>query len=317
MPEGRHVVLACDESGAKGYADQDEAFPGEVGVFAGILIPQQEREEKARLVFQALCDRYRPASGKLHIADLAPEQQEALRADVFAAIKELDVPCFWYAIHVAGLHDWHKTQRAAIAEAKSRKEAARTSPPRIKGNSPRENPSSMHVELFAGLYGHLVAFLLERDCTATDIEIRTDQIDSPIVKEFEEVANRLLNDDPVLKNVKGWDTVTKKVVEVGTVEVRLNIPDSLAVTPTVRSLSINTAAGEDGYVLAADVLANSLNYMFKNRPQEELYSPLNGPEAIAGHPIADSLAAFHDWGTGDLVGDGLYQHPKSPAKTQP
>ena len=82
MPEGRHVVLACDESGAKGYADQDESFPGEVGAFAGILIPQQEREEKARPVFQALCDHYRPASGKLHIADLAPEQQEALRADL-------------------------------------------------------------------------------------------------------------------------------------------------------------------------------------------------------------------------------------------
>src|SRR4030088_1504695 len=99
MREGRHVVLACDESGAKGYADQDETFPGEVGVFAGILIPQQEREEQVRPIFQALCVSYRPASGKLHIADLPPEQQEALRADVFAAIKQAGLPCFWYAIH--------------------------------------------------------------------------------------------------------------------------------------------------------------------------------------------------------------------------
>jgi hypothetical protein len=35
-----HVILACDESGAKGYADGDEQSPGEVGVFAGIMVPE-------------------------------------------------------------------------------------------------------------------------------------------------------------------------------------------------------------------------------------------------------------------------------------
>lgn len=34
-------ILACDESGAKGYADQDEQFPGQIGVFAGLLVPDQ------------------------------------------------------------------------------------------------------------------------------------------------------------------------------------------------------------------------------------------------------------------------------------
>ena len=115
MPEGRHIVLACDESGAKGYADQDEAFPGEVGVFAGILIPQQEREAEARPRFQALCDRYRLLSGKLHIADLSPEQQTALRTDVFTAIREMNLPCFWYAIHVSGLQNWvHHARLLAV-----------------------------------------------------------------------------------------------------------------------------------------------------------------------------------------------------------
>jgi hypothetical protein len=33
------IVFACDESGAKGYADRDEWLPGEVGVFAGIMVP--------------------------------------------------------------------------------------------------------------------------------------------------------------------------------------------------------------------------------------------------------------------------------------
>ena len=49
------IVLACDESGAKGYADKDEQVPGEVGVFAGLFAPrehvlatQQEFDDTAR-----------------------------------------------------------------------------------------------------------------------------------------------------------------------------------------------------------------------------------------------------------------------------
>jgi hypothetical protein len=53
------MVLACDESGAKGYADRDEAFPGEVGVFAGILMPEEVSREKMPdfhgLVTKSLC----------------------------------------------------------------------------------------------------------------------------------------------------------------------------------------------------------------------------------------------------------------------
>jgi hypothetical protein len=33
------MVLACDESGAKGKADRDESYSAEVGVFAGTLVP--------------------------------------------------------------------------------------------------------------------------------------------------------------------------------------------------------------------------------------------------------------------------------------
>lgn len=33
------VIFVCDESGAKGYADHEETYPGETGVFAGIMEP--------------------------------------------------------------------------------------------------------------------------------------------------------------------------------------------------------------------------------------------------------------------------------------
>jgi hypothetical protein len=304
-----NVVFACDESGAKGYADQVESHPGEVGVFAGILVPQ-EIDATARPEFQAIYDQYKPATGKLHIAELCPDQQEALRQDVYAAIRKLNLPCFWYAIHVDGLNNWHLTQKKFLDDARQAASAARQPPPRVKRNSPRDNPTSMHEELFAGLYAHLIAFLEERERKEVAIEVRTDPIDSPIVKNFEELAKRLLSDDPLLRTVKGWDTVTKQNVE-GVIEVRVTMPPSMQIEAVVTKLTINTVRDGDGYVLAADVLANSLNYLFKHRDQAELYKPLNQPAAIIKHPIAHHLAAFYDWGIGDLVGDRLYRHPKS------
>ncbi len=47
------IVVACDESGAKGYADRDERLPGEVGVFAGIMVPG-ELLESAQAQFDAI-----------------------------------------------------------------------------------------------------------------------------------------------------------------------------------------------------------------------------------------------------------------------
>lgn len=264
-----------------------------------------------KLAFDQIAVRYTPVSGKLHIADLAPAQQEALRNELFEVIKNTNLPCFWYAVHVAGLHSRHriftdilKQQGAALRAARGGAE------PRIKRGSPREEAASMHVELFSGLYSHLVAFLLERGRQGVDIEIRTDQVDTPLVKSFIEVAGDLLDNDPSVATATGYDTVEKKVV-TGSVTTTVQWPPELNVSPLVNSLSIVTMPDSDGFVLAADVLANSLNYLFKHRDADALYGPLNCVDAIANHPLAAHLDAFVNWGSGDCIGDGIYRHPKS------
>lgn len=303
-----NVVFACDESGAKGYADQTESYPGEVGVFAGILVPE-ECDAKTRLEFQSIYEKHKSTDGKLHIADLPPEHQQVLRNDVYAAIRKFKLPSFWYAIHVDGLHDWYLIQKKMLDDAKHAAAADGREPPRIKPRSRRDKPASMHEELFIGLYSHLIAFLEERKQKRLSIEVRTDQIDSPIVTNFHELAERLLSEAPLVTMTTGWDTDAKKVVG-SKIEVGFTLPSSLKIEATVERLAINTVREGDGYVLAADVLANSLNHLFKNRTSFELYGPLNHPQAIAAHPLADSLAAFYDWGGGDLIGDRLFSHPK-------
>jgi hypothetical protein len=97
------VVLICDESGAKGYADKDEEFPGDVGVFAG-LFASKEKFSAIQHEFNAVALRYVMEDGKLHIADLGKEEQGTLRKEMFALILKHGIPCFWEAIHVAGFH---------------------------------------------------------------------------------------------------------------------------------------------------------------------------------------------------------------------
>jgi hypothetical protein len=98
------------------------------------------------------------------------------------------------------------------------------------------------------------------------------------------------------------------VVE-GSIEVRIDYPPEMRFDSVVKSLTINTVAADDGYILAADVLANSLNYLFSHRDQTELYGPLNRPSAITKHPLADCLDSFYNWGSGDLMGDKMWSHP--------
>jgi hypothetical protein len=306
------VFLYCDESGAKGYANQDEAYPGETGVFAGIMVPE-ECLATVKPVFDQIAARYTPASGKLHVADLSPAQQGALRNELFVAIKSTKLPCFWYAIHVAGLRAHHQTCTDILKQQGEALRAARGGEEsRIKRGSLRQQSASMHVELFAGLYSHLVAFLLERGRQGVDIEIRTDQVDTPIVNDFTEVAGDLLDTDPSVATATGYDTVDKKVVS-GSVTITVKWPPELDFSPLVRSLSIVTMPDSDGLVLAADVLANSLNYHFKRRDADALYGPLNCKGAVAGHPLAEHLDAFLNWGSGDFIGDVMYRHPKAGA----
>lgn len=150
MTKPTKIILACDESGATGYADQQESYPGEIGVFAGILVPE-ELQSAAQSNLQAIYRYYMTATGKLHISDLPPTQQASLRNDIYCAIQSMNLPCFWYAIHVDGLNDWYLTQNNLIDDARKRDQEANPTP-RFKRGSPRDEIPSMHEELFAGLY---------------------------------------------------------------------------------------------------------------------------------------------------------------------
>jgi len=175
--------------------------------------------------------------------------------------------------------------------------------------SPRDVASSMHVALFQGLYSKIIAFCLERDQCSLHIEVRTDRVDSPLVKDFEKTANELLDFGPKITRLTGFDPVQKQTVE-GKIELRA-MPSELQIPMTVEHLEIKAVGDSDGLVVAADVLANSLDHLFRKRTPDELYQPLNCPKAFAKHPLQACLDTFHTC-DGYNFTDTFYAHPCAP-----
>src|SRR5438552_4873289 len=168
-PSPTHVVVVCDEAGAKGYADRDEQFPGELGVFAGLLLDANALPP-AQSAFDALGQQYASADGKPHITDLRPEQQNALREETFALIRAHDIPCLYEAIHVAGFYHMFRQQKEVVGRAQQ----SRQSYIKLPGNLAKALPESLHGTLFQGLYGKIVAFCADRGRTRLPLELRLD-----------------------------------------------------------------------------------------------------------------------------------------------
>ncbi len=298
-------TLACDESGAKGHSDRDEREPGEIGLFAGVLVPEALRARAEAALGEAVAP-HRQGDGKFHIADLAPPAQAALRAGVYGAVRGLRLPCFWYAIHVAGFRAHHARVAALLAGAE-----AGSPPGPVRFGSPRDHAEPLHVELFRGLYGNVVAFIEERSPGLVGMEVRTDRVDAPVARGFLREAERLLDDGPRESVHTGFHSVERRLVSTR-VTSTVSWPEGMFPTTRVDPLDLVVAPEGDPLVVAADVLANGLLHHFRRRTGAELYGELNRPAAVRGHPLAANLDTFLNWGGPDLVGDRMFRHPKAP-----
>jgi hypothetical protein len=295
------IVVFCDESGAKGYADKPERISGEIGVFAGFFVP---RSHLAQLdnAFRAALSRFRAENRKLHIADVAPEQREPLRQAVYGLLLSYRIPCFYEAIHTEGFHDIHKRQVEALKKLISSQGAsARTDRHGTKGRL-------LHAELFQAFYGRVLAFCAKAGKTALKIEVLVDRVDEAILKQFRADAKRLLEDQRRFEK-----TIRNPVTgEMSKAKITLTLVGHPPPV-TIRECLIRSATEHDELLLATDVLANSINYYLLNRPAEEKFCPLNSREAIATHPLAPLLNLHR---LARDFSDSFLAHPLNPDRAK-
>jgi hypothetical protein len=297
------IVIFCDESGAKGYADQSEQIAGETGVFAGYVV---RRSDLATVEgeLQAALSEFHKEKQKLHIADLSPEEQGVLRERVYDVLGRL--PCFYEAIHVEGFHASYERIRGAVAKAAElAKASASSTHSEIKVSKRGVEPRSLHVELFLGLYTRILTFCLDQGKTDLKIEIRTDRIDGPILEKFHKEVARFWG-DKVTVEVTGWNLRTESVVK-GSFSLTLRGKPSPFL---IQECLIRPGVSDDNLVVAADVLANSLNHLFCERGPEQRCRPLNCNDAISRHSLFASLSSFRRGSSWDFS-DSFYAHPKN------
>jgi len=297
------VVVFCDESGAKGYADQSEKEPGEIGIFAGFAIP---RDDLSRLAdeFKNELSEFRDGTGKVHITDLSPDKQERLRQKVYSVLLRRRVPCFYEAIHVEGFHRAHRLRCEHIEDVAVKRGAKRKKEP---------SPESLHDYLFQGFYGRVLAYCSALGIANMIVEIRTDKVDPPILKRFHSKAKALLS-DTIVREVKRWDPKTS-TVNKESITVKFQGPRPPI---TVEDCIIRPDPKDSDLVLAGDVLANSLYYQLRLRPADKKFGPLNIKALVLTHPLERLLVVRRSEAAPDFA-DIFFAHPLNPAlsKTRP
>lgn len=71
------MIVICDESGAKGYSNQKEKYPGEFGLFAGYVLKNDSQLEKIESELSNIFNEVElPENQKKHLSSLNSELAE-------------------------------------------------------------------------------------------------------------------------------------------------------------------------------------------------------------------------------------------------
>jgi len=272
------VMLICDESGAKGYASQTEAYPGEVGVVAGFSVgggPQ----------FDGLKDALRQAiSGfpfdkhtKFHITDLADDEQHQLRDSVFYVLKAHDVPLCFGASYVDGFNRAFEHDKYRYFEIV---EKARSNNIGLTNNY---TPPLLQGELFYIFFGKSIDFLVTHNILVDSAVVVTDQIDSQIRKEYLKQSERLLNISS--GGNRGWNEFDYDTKGISRSEIKITIQTTNPMDVHLRSMTSTIEVDNNELTIAADVLSNSVKYYLEQYGRETRFHALNTRAAIQNHPL--------------------------------
>jgi hypothetical protein len=256
------MVLVLDESGAKGYSKNKEKYKGEVGVMAGYLYTKEETIEIEQMFSQFTTPINNATSSKLHITDINEGDQKKLRDSIFFAIRKTKMQWFYQAVYSEGFH------QSEFMEGRGGQE---------DGNK------SLHVELFEKMLVMSLCMAHSIDNKNLKLVVMTDNVDEGTLKKFKRTAEFvrnifLQNEREIFRTVKDGDRYRKEKAYIS-----IKSQDMLK----FESISIEIECNQSPLTIAADILANSVNYYLRQRQENSLGLSLNNKKAIEEHPLAD------------------------------
>jgi len=293
------VTFAIDESGAKGFSDNREKQVGEFGVFAGFLVPDKN-VSNIELDLDRITKPYL-SKGKFHITDLDNKDQEPLRKEVFDYLLMRRVIWAYEAMYVEGFYDYHQM----VTNLKENAKAGNRS--KIKTSS-NKKLDLLHSDLFLGLFGKGVAFCLEHVSDQFHLNVITDRVDKPILKQFHENAKRLLNAGKrSTQESTGFNPETKQVVKAS---ISTEVTKGKDLLGDYSGVVFDIKIVESSLTLAADILANSVYHHLLSLQENSSGHPLNSLEAIKDHKLASIVygVSMSEAGSNQIA-DTIFRHP--------
>lgn len=293
------VYFIADESGAKGYSSIEEREPGEHGVMAGYLVPENALSS-VKQNLERIRERFL-SSEKVHITDLDASAQQEMRQEIFSYFLDRRIPWLYEAIYVQGFAESARQLNDLTKQAhQSRRSDV--------AMSWRELHQMLHAALFQGAFGKAVAFGMDVLGVPVQVDVITDRTDDAILKLFHEKAVELLTvGEDSTHEVTGFDRVAKEVVR-GAISTGIKDPGDLL--GDFSQVKFSIACEDSSLTLAADVLANSAHYYLKKLQDKSPGAGLNKVRSLAEHPLVDLLYGGAE-DDGYDVSDAIYRHPGS------
>lgn len=291
----KSVTLIIDESGAKGYSDNQETEVGEFGVMSGYLIPD-ERLEEVKNDLKQITKKY-SSDEKLHITDIEQQDQQSLRDEIFAYLKSHNALWVYDAIYVEGYFKHAEAIGRIVDEIKEN----RRSDVKLSLNEKRE---MLHCQLFSGVVYKGVALAIDNLGNRFNINIITDRVDNKLLRLFNEELKNIFDTEKKYQTVSGFDTKQKQVVK-GTVSTE--IVDNADIMGDFTGITYSLNCDDSPLTLVADVLVNSVNHYLKLNQADLVNYGLNSFKAIENHPLSDLVYGVSE----NDAADTIYKHPNS------
>lgn len=298
----RKINFILDESGAKGYSNNIESIPGELGVIAGYLIPSNCLDF-VRIELNTIRSKFF-SDGKVHITDLLPQQQEELRKSIFDYFIQRNIYWVYEAVYVQG---YFENSDYLNQLTKKAHESSRS----YTQISWKKKNELLHAELFQGAFGKAVAFCLDHVGNQIELNVITDRTDPSIIKQFQHKANNFLAvGKEKTHETTGFNKDTKQVARGS---ISTSITSGIEVLGDFSGVSYSIICEDSSLTLAADVLVNSVNYHLKSLQDQNTGIALNVEAAIANHPLSKLVYGVWNNEEGNYFSDAIFMHPKQKA----
>lgn len=250
--------LIIDESGAKGYSDNNEKFVQEFGLMVGFLVPEEHLKQwREQSDYYFKINNTLHMDEKIHITSLKAEEQERFRETLNQIFLYSGVNWYYQATYVQGFNE---------------------------GNSDKE---SLHSKLFAMIFSKaLYNLTLLKENGDLKIHIISDILNKGEIKLFKREIQDLISiftNKNIEKDLVIFDKKTKNLIRAKSIS-KLDKKDKNF--PEFKSIDLDISIEDSNLTLMADILANSVfHHLNKYLKDKNNYPSLNSRQAIKNHPL--------------------------------